>query len=192
MAVAQTDDNGAFRLAKVPEGNHVVQAMVQGFGSFKATTVPVTVTAGAETKIKIDIPIGKVTLAVSIKALPGNKVDWAQTFLLDATAAIPATGKEMLASFMGGGAIGMKLWFGADTPSPEYDELLAGDYQVCTIPITGGKFEDTAFQRKLQENLQTLKVYCKPVKLTDLPPKQTVVHEVPSMTPFPAPAPPPT
>jgi hypothetical protein len=186
IAMAQTDENGAFRLPKVPEGEHVLQAMKQDrfTGSFKSTTKIVNVTAGAETKVAIDIPVGDLALAVEIRALPGNKVDWSQSFLIHGSAS-PTTGKELMKMFMGGGAAGMKLWFGADSPMPEFDELLAGSYTLCTIPITGGKFEDSAFQTKLQQNMQALKVYCKPVVVAASPPKQQVVHEVPSMTPFP-------
>ena len=82
----------------------------------------------------------------------------------------------------------MKLWLGAGLADPEFDELVPGDYSVCTIPITG-KMEDQTFMRRLQENMQSLKVYCKSLKLTPAPLKQTFVHEVPSMTPLPAPAP---
>ncbi|MCW5805648.1 MAG: carboxypeptidase regulatory-like domain-containing protein [Deltaproteobacteria bacterium] len=186
VAVAQTDDNGAFRMTKVPEGTHVLQAMKQErfTGSFKSSTVTATVTAGAETKVTIDIPVGNLSLAVTVKALPGNKVDWAQTFLLKPGSS-PSTGKEIMRMFTSGAAVGMKFWFGGDSAMPEYEELVAGDYALCTIPVTGGKFEDSAFQQKLQENVQSLKVYCKPITVAAAPAKQQVVHEVPAMSPFP-------
>jgi hypothetical protein len=80
----------------------------------------------------------------------------------------------------------MKFWFGEGKPLPEFEELVPANYSVCTIPITGD-LNDAQFQQRLQEESASLKVYCKPVKLQASPQKQTVVHEVPAMTPLPAP-----
>ena len=81
----------------------------------------------------------------------------------------------------------MKFWLGAGLADPEFDELVPGDYSVCAIPITG-KMDDPTFMQRLQQNLQSLKVYCKAAKVTPAPLKQTVVHELPSMAPLPPPA----
>ena len=43
----------------------------------------------------------------------------------------------------------MKFWFGEGKPPAEFDELVAGDYSVCTIPITGD-LSDSTFQQRLQ------------------------------------------
>jgi hypothetical protein len=185
LAGAQTDDDGNFVMKKVPEGQVVLQAMQQKMMSLKSTTITVTVTAGKETKATIDIPIGQITLAVDIKSVSGAKVDAAQVFLFSGNA-IPANGKQLLDSFIAGGAQGMKFWFGAGKPLPEFDELVPGGYSICSIPITGD-MNDPIFMQRINENAQTLKVYCRQVKLTDQPIKQSVTQELPSMTPLPAP-----
>ncbi|MBA3454520.1 MAG: hypothetical protein H0T42_15630, partial [Deltaproteobacteria bacterium] len=59
---------------------------------------------------------------------------------------------------------------------PEFTELVAGDYSMCTIPITGD-LTDTTFGARLQESIPTLKVYCKQIKVKPSPVKQTVTHE---------------
>ncbi|HEU0034486.1 MAG TPA: carboxypeptidase regulatory-like domain-containing protein [Kofleriaceae bacterium] len=183
---AQTDDNGAFTLTKVTEGTHVLQAMQTKMMAMKSTTVTVDVKAGRETKVAIDIPVGQITLTVAVKPLAGNQVDAAQVFLFAGTVA-PANAKQLTDSFFQGGAQGMKFWFGAGKPDPEFDELVPGEYSVCTIPITGN-MTDPAFQQRLQENMQALKVYCKPVKIAASPLKQSVTSDVPAMTPLPAPS----
>ena len=48
---------------------------------------------------------------------------------------------------------------------------------------------DPTFMQRIQENVATLKVYCKAVKVSPSPTEQAVVSEVPAMTPFPTPAP---
>ena len=68
----------------------------------------------------------------------------------------------------------MKFWFGEGKPLPEFDELVPGDYSVCTIPITGD-LSDTTFQQRMQEHLNALKVYCKAAKVLASPAKQ-IVH----------------
>jgi protocatechuate 3,4-dioxygenase beta subunit len=183
---AQTGDDGTFTMAKVPEGTHVLQAMQQKMMAMKGTSVTVNVTAGKETKVTIDIPSGQNVLAVSIKPLPNNVVNAAQVFVFKGLVAF-ANGKQVVDAIFQGGDQTMKFWLGPGLPDPEFDEMVPGDYSVCSIPITG-KMDDPMFMRRLQENVQSLKVYCKSVKLTAAPIKQTFVHELPAMTPLPAPA----
>jgi len=181
----QTDDEGTFTLAKIPEGPQVVQAMKTGMMTLKSATATATVTAGKQTTVNIDIPVGELALTVTIKPQPNHKVDAAQVFLYSGMVAI-STGKQLTESMFQGGAQGMKFWLGGSLPMPEFDELVAGDYSVCTIPITGD-LSDPKFQGRIQESVPELKVYCKQVKVKATPAKQSVVHEVPSMTPLPEP-----
>lgn len=184
-AFAQSDDEGNFTMAKVPEGTIVLQAMQQQMMSMKSATTTVVVVAGRESKVTLDIPVGTLTLAVTIKPLPNNQVDAAQVFVFNGFVA-PANGKQLTDGFFQGGAQGMKFWLGGAMPMPTFDELLAGEYSVCTIPITGS-MQDPKFMQRIQENVATLKVYCKAIKLTPAPKLQTITIEVPAMTPLPAP-----
>jgi protocatechuate 3,4-dioxygenase beta subunit len=186
LQMAQTLDDGTFTLAKVAEGTHVVSAMQQsGMGmSLRSTSVTVQIVAGRPTKVDIDIPVGNITLAIHIKALAGAKVDAAQVFLMRGIAAFK-NAQELTEGFFGGGVQGMKFWFGEGKPPPEFEELVAGTYSVCTIPITGS-LADTTFQQRLQEHMDKLAVHCKQVKVAVGPTQQTVIHEVPGMSPLPA------
>src|SRR5699024_429156 len=107
----------------------------------------------------------------------------AQVFLFRGVVAV-RNAKELTEGFLAGGVQGMKFWFGDGKPLPEFDELIAGNYSVCTIPITGD-LSDPKFQARLQEHMEVLAVHCKQVKLAASPQKQTVVHEVPGMPPLP-------
>jgi protocatechuate 3,4-dioxygenase beta subunit len=181
----QTDDGGNFTLSKVTEGTHTLQAMQTKMMAMKSTTVSVNVVAGVPTKVTIDIPVGQITLTVNIKALPNHKVDFAQVFLFNGMVA-PQNAKQLTDSFFQGGAAGMKPWLGQGMPGPEFDELVPGDYSVCTIPVTGS-ITDVGLQQRLQEQMHLLKVYCKQVKVPATPVKQVIEHAVPSMDPLPAP-----
>ena len=181
---AQTDDSGNFTLAQVPEGPHVLQAMQTEMMSMKAATANVQVTAGRESKVTIDIPVGALSLVVTVKPLANNKVDAAQVFLFSGVVAF-ANGKQLTDGFLQGGAQGMKFWLGGAMPAPKFEELVAGTYSACTIPITGS-MSDPTFMQRIQENMQTLRVYCKTLKVSPSPSEQTVISEVPAMTPFPA------
>lgn len=185
LSFAQTDEKGAFKLTKVAEGSYVVQAMqADRFGtSMRNTSAEATVSAGKPTKVDIDIPVGNIALTVKLEPLPGASFDLAQVFLYGGAVAY-ANGKQIMDSFTAGAAKGMKLWLGKDAPMPEFTELVPGDYSVCAIPITGS-ITDVELQRKLQENMDKLKVYCKAVKVSASPQKQTVVHPLPSMEPIP-------
>lgn len=184
-AFAQTAEDGSFSLAKVPEGTHVVQAMQTGLMTMRSTSVTIQVTAGKQSTVTIDIPVGTIALSIDIRPLPNNKVDSAQVFLFSGAASY-TNGKQLTDAFLQGGAQGMKFWFGVGKPLPEFDELVAGDYTECTIPITGD-LSDPQFQQRLRDNMQALRVYCQPVKVTPSPNAQTAIAQVPAMTPLPSP-----
>ncbi len=184
-AFAQSDDDGVYTIAKVPEGEQVVQAMKTAMMEMKTGTAATLVIAGKQSTVNIEIPVGEIALTVTIKALPNHKVDAAQVFLFAGMVAM-TTGKQLTDAMFQGAAQGMKLWLGKALPMPEFTELVAGDYSMCTIPITGD-LTDTKFGARLQQNIPTLKVYCKPIKVKPSPTKQTVVHELPSMAPLPEP-----
>lgn len=186
LSAAQTDDEGNFSLKKVPEGTITLQAMQSKMMSLKSTAVTVKVTAGQETKANIDIPVGSVALTVNIKPAAGAKVDAAQVFLFAGTSSVPGTGKQLMDAFLAGGAQGMKFWFGEGKPPALFDELVPGDYTVCSVPITGD-MNDPQFMMRINENAQTLKVYCKAAKVPAAPLAQSITQELPSMTPLPAP-----
>ena len=186
IQIAQSHDDGTFMLTKAAEGTHVLSAMQQsGFGmSMKSTSITVQVQAGKETKTTIDIPVGTLTLAVQIKPQAGAKVDSAQVFLFRGRIFV-TNAKDLTDGFLAGGVQGMKFWWGDGKPLPEFDELIAGEYSICTVPITGD-LSDSTFAARLQEHMDALKVYCKGVHVASSPQKQTVVQEVPAMAPLPA------
>jgi hypothetical protein len=183
-SIAQTDDEGNFMFSRAPEGVHVLQVMQQQMMSMKTTSANVTVVAGKEAKVVIDVPVGALSLTVAIKPLPNNQVDAAQVFLVSG-AFTADNGKQLNEGLFQGGAKGMKFWLGGGA-MPKFDELVAGDYSVCVLPITGS-LQDPTFMQRLQENAASVKVYCKKVKLQAAPNDQTVTVDVPAMTPLPAP-----
>ena len=93
-------------------------------------------------------------------------------------------------NFFGGSSSGaggnMKFWLGKTIPFPVFDELDAGNYSICSVPITGD-MNDSTFMMRLQENVESIQVYCKQVTVTAAPAKQVFVHELPAMDPLPAP-----
>lgn len=185
LQVAQTEQDGSYALNKIGEGVVVVSAMQQeNLGmSMKTASAEVTVTAGKQAKLDIDIPVGSVTLSISVKPLPNHKVDSAQIFLMRGVVALK-NAKELTDVFLGGAAVGMKFWLGEGKPPADFPELVPGDYSVCSIPITGD-LSDPQFQAKLQQNMELLAVHCKQAKVTPAPTTQSFVHELPSMPEMP-------
>lgn len=181
----KTASDGSFTLSRVPEGAHVINAMQQAVMSTKSTSVTVQVTAGKQTTANVEIPVGDVTVTVQVKPLAGNKVDAAQIFMFAGTVNV-ATGRQLVDGIFQSSLQGSKFWLGAGKPVPEFAELVAGDYSLCGLPITG-EMTDMQFQHRLQENLQTLKVYCKAAHVTPSPAAQVLEIELPAMTPLPAP-----
>ncbi len=181
----QTDATGSFLVAKVPEGQVVLGAMMSKTDgkSLKSTNVTVTVVAKKQITQNIDMPVGTLALQVTPKPIAGATLDSAQVFLFAGTIAV-ANAKQLTDNFLGASPQGKPdFWLGAGKPPVVFDELLPGSYSVCTIPLTGN-LQDPSFQQKVQQHLEALKVYCKLVTVTPTPQTQTFVHEVPAMTPF--------
>lgn len=185
VAVTRTADDGTFTLAKVAEGTHVINAMqMKGF-SANSTSATVEVTAGKSSNVVIDIPVGTISIAVTIKALPGAKLDAAQVFLGHGIVTA-TTAKQLNDMFGAGGMAGMQFWFGAGKPMPTFNDLVSGDYSVCGLPITGNLM-DASFAQRLQEHVDLLKVYCKPIALQPSPQSQSIELDLPGMVALPDP-----
>jgi uncharacterized GH25 family protein len=182
----KTGSDGSFVLAKVPEGPHVINAMQQVTMSMKSTSVTVQVTADKQTIANVEIPVGELTVTVQVKPIAGNKVDAAQIFLFAGSVNV-STGRQLVDGVFQSSIQGIKFWLGAGKPVPEFAELVAGDYSICGLPVTG-EMTDMQFQHRLQENMQLLKVYCRAAHVTASPPAQIFELELPAMTPLPAPS----
>ncbi|HEY0250168.1 MAG TPA: hypothetical protein VGC41_01535, partial [Kofleriaceae bacterium] len=111
----------------------------------------------------------------------GATVNAAQIFLFHGSVEMTSA-KDVQTAFLGGSAAGMKFWMGT-TPAA-FDSLVVGDYSACGLPITGN-MQDSTFLQRIQENLDVLKVYCTPVKITASPAKQTLSIALPAMAQLP-------
>jgi hypothetical protein len=182
MAMTQTDADGNFAMQKVAEGTHVLTVMQQKgmIMSLKSTSATAVVTAGKETHLAIEIPVGQITLSVAIHPLPNNVVNFAQVFLLNGLTNATSA-KQLQDGFFGGGVAGMNPWMGAGTA--DFPELMPGDYTVCSVPITGSMM-DPQFQQRLQEHQQDMHVYCKTAHVNASPLAQTISQDLPAMTPW--------
>jgi protocatechuate 3,4-dioxygenase beta subunit len=190
----RTGADGSFTMDKVPEGTHVLMAMQTAMMSATTTNATVNVVAGKQASVVIDIPVGEVTVEIVVHPLPGQQVDAAQVFWFHGV--VGATnGKQLTELFLGGGgggsgsaasagAGGMKFWFGGAAPAPTFDETVPGDYTACVVPITGS-MSDPTFMQRIQQNIASLKVYCKQVKVMASPLKQSFTVDTPAMTPLP-------
>ena len=185
VSIARTNDDGTFTLSKVAEGTHVLNAMEMKGMSANSTSATVEVTAGQTANVTIDIPVGTITVAVTVKPIPGAHLDAAQVFLLRGTVAVQ-TAKQLNDTFGSGGMAGMKFWFGDGKPQPTFDDVVPNDYSVCGIPITGNMMDPT-FSQRLQEHVDLLKVYCKPLHVGASPQQQALELDLPAMAPLPDP-----
>jgi protocatechuate 3,4-dioxygenase beta subunit len=182
VVVVATGRDGTFVIDKIPEGEHRVSANRMHNFQLRSASMDVRVTAGQRARADLVIPIGEVTLTVEIKGKDGARIDAAQIFLFRG-AVTADNAKEVSDRFMAGDAAGMNLWFGgADFPT--FDQLPAGGYSVCVLPINGN-LADLQFQQRLQEHLEHLDVHCKAVTVAARPLSQRHVATVPVMKPLP-------
>lgn len=181
---ATSNEDGSYVLERIPEGTYTVSAQRAGAMSMRAVTADVKVVAGRRSKLDFDIEEGKgATLEVQVSALPSQEVNAAQILLFEGAFAA-TTGQELMSSISR--AIGVAFWMGGAVPA--FKDVKAGPHTVCGLPITG-PILDSRFSQRLQENMGTLAVYCKPVTVTAAA-RQTFPMALPAMRPLPeSPAP---
>jgi hypothetical protein len=182
---AQTRDDGTFVIDRVVEGTHVVTANERRPMQSRGGAATVQVVAGKTTTANIEIPSGDVSLQVTIRPAAGARVDSAQMFLFGGAVDV-GDGQALVDRTLDGGAVFMRFWF-AGRPPTVFDELPAGTYSLCSIPITGDMNNPTFVQR-IQENIPALHVVCAPVKLAASPAVQSITQELPAMSALPVPS----
>jgi hypothetical protein len=177
---AQTSTDGSFVMTQVPEGPQVLTVMQAQMMSMRGTSQPVTVVAGQTANVTIDIPVGTLTLNVTVAPMAGATVNAAEVFLFRGSLQF-ANLLVLKDNFLQAGVENMKTW---PIQPVEFDQLLPMTYSVCGLPLTGNVL-NAQFQQRLQENMQLLKVYCQPVTMSGQPTTQTLSLSLPSMTPLP-------
>nr|HEX4318639.1 carboxypeptidase regulatory-like domain-containing protein [Kofleriaceae bacterium] len=183
---ASTASDGSFVISKAPEGPHVLSVMRAQFMGLRTTSQNVDVVAGQPAVVTIDIPQGNLSLAVTIKPIAGAEVDLAQVFLFHGNVQFP-NGRALVDAFFTAGLEGMKFWISTAPAPVQYDELVAGSYSVCGLPVTGS-VNDPKLMQRLQEDMELLKVYCKPVVVATQPQTQAMELDLPAMQPLPPPS----
>jgi protocatechuate 3,4-dioxygenase beta subunit len=183
--IVRTGEDGAFAVERLPAGEHHVLASIISSGGLGSSTAgaDVTVRAGEQAQVQIDVPAGDVTLLVSILGKDGAKLDLAQALLLPGKWSF-ASAAEINQSVQKLGA-GLKAGFWMPGQVMRLDKVASGEYSLCVIPINGN-MADPVFMQRLQKSTALLKVYCQPVTVTPTPAEQAVTAVVPPMDPLPA------
>jgi protocatechuate 3,4-dioxygenase beta subunit len=183
IVVVNTLDDGTFVIEKVAEGDHKLNA-ARGQGlSRESTSADVHVAAGQRTTVKLDFPVGSLTLKVAIKGKNGAKIDSAQIFLFPGMVSAH-NGKEIVDLALSGDQGNITFWLGGADPAAFTQKQMPGEHTLCVIPINGD-ISDLQFQQRMQEHLDELAVYCQKANLPERPVEQTITATVPPMTPLP-------
>lgn len=181
ISVVNAGEDGAFVIERLPAGAYRVTAQVGGGMGNASGAASVTIKAGAQAEVAVDIPVGDVELTVEVKGKDGAKIDAAQIFTFRGTVAAK-NGKELGDAFGKAEGAAMQFWFGGGFP--KFAKLVPTNYTVCTIPIAGN-IADQATMQKINEHAGELDVYCQAVVVAASPKQQTFTHIVPPMKPLP-------
>ena len=185
--VVNTGDDGSFRFERLPEGTYTLMAVLGagiGGGNFASTIV--TVTGGAEqTEVTIDVVVGDIELAVTFAGKDGAHIDAAQMFWFSEPGVTADSAEDINRLFTSsGGNAKSGLSFSADKPAV-LEDLTSGESSLCVLPINGNLM-DPGFQKRLQESMDKLRVYCEPVTIAPSPKRQSHTAVVPAMDPLPS------
>lgn len=180
--VVTSGADGRYQIERLAAGDYKLTAIVGGglggaMGSRRAR-----VEAGQRAQVDIDVPLGDITLLVTVTP-KGGAIDAAQVFLFSGAVAA-RTGKEVSDAVLAAGAEGgVKHQLGPASAPFRFADMKAGAYSVCVVPINGD-LQDPAFAQKLQQNVDKLRVYCEPTQLPESPKQQSYTASVPPMAPL--------
>ncbi len=176
-------DDGTFLYEQIAAGTYFLQASAAGFGSTSsAAPIEIEVVAGKRTTANLDVPVGSVELAVTIKGKGGAAIAAAQVVLFRGTVGFK-TGKDVMDGMTGGSSM-VGANFAAGTAPVTFKDLPAAAYSVCTVPLPGDLSDPQTLMR-MNEHANEMAVYCAPVTVTATPAKQAFTQEVPPAAPLP-------
>jgi len=181
MGVTNATDDGLFVISRLPAGPVVLR--VHGANALSRThQQTVQVEAGKRTDVTIDIPVGSIELAVTVKPKDGHEVAGAKLFLLLGTVAVDNYAQLSARLFVDNQ--GFASWEGDARPAV-FERVVPGDYTVCTMPLAWSPSDQMAMLRVHRGDRNAVKVYCTPVRVVASPVRQALTVEVPSMLPLP-------
>jgi hypothetical protein len=178
-----TSQDGSYQVDRLAAGDYKVTAMRgTGMGSTMAAA-SARVDAGKRSAVDIDIPVGDVTLAVTVKPRGEGKIDMAQVFLFTGRVSA-STGKQVNEAFLAASETGGAKVENAMGANPaRFAEVVPGDHSLCVVPITGD-VGDPQFVQRLTQQAEKLKVYCEPRAVAATPKEQAHTSTVPQMEPL--------
>ena len=184
--IVNTGEDGSYAIPRLPVGDYMITATNPGGGSRAAKDV--TVEAGKQLRLDIDIEVGEIKLTIVIEGEGGAKIDAARVVLVKGALA-PKNVKEFGEAFLDPSkSSGAKVGLAIGAAPAVFDDVSPDDYSVCVIPINGD-LNDPTFQVRLGEHAESLKVYCKRHTVTSTPKEQTYTAVTPPMEPLPEPTP---
>jgi hypothetical protein len=183
-ALVTTGQDGSYQIDRLAAGAYKVTAVLGQGATATMTSRALHIEAGERARLDLDIPIGDITLSVTVEPAEGARVDTSQVFLFSGSVSV-TTARELTraAAAREGGA---RMLFASGSAPARFTELTPEASSICVIPITGD-MNDPQFVQRLQQNIDTLKVYCKPYRVAPTPKAQSTTAVVPGMDPFPAP-----
>lgn len=179
--VAQTDEDGAFVMSRIPAG--AVALRVHGSRDMRVYQKTVEVEAGKATEVTIDIPLGTIKLKVDVKPKAGAEIGGALLFLF--SGAVTFENYAQLSARLFPESQGLARWEGEPNRLATFERVVPGDYTVCTIPLAWSPNDQKQMKRVHSGDRTLIKVYCAPARVAAAPEEQTLSVEVPSMAPLP-------
>ena len=184
--IVTTGADGNYIIERLPAGEYQVMVLAgggSGLSSGNSGSAVTTIKAGKRSQADIDISVGDITFKVTIAGVEGAHIDAAQVFIFKGVVAA-TTGKEIGVAFLEQSAAGAMMSFSMGGVAAVFNQVEADTYSVCVIPINGD-LNDPAFQTRINQHGEKLKVYCQPHTIDASPAEQEYTAVVPPMEPLP-------
>jgi tetratricopeptide (TPR) repeat protein/predicted Ser/Thr protein kinase len=193
-------EDGVFSIERLPAGRHRVMV---GDHSDTLIAREVEVRPGELVEVALDIVLEGPTAGIVVRGERDADIGAAQVFLFPGKVDLKS-GREVIERYMElsrtsrlyvgftkevdddrvvtGGAVDVV----AGDEHIEFDYVAAGDYSVCSIPITGD-LKDPEAMTRISRHRWDLEVHCRYITVAESPEQQMFVVEVPPMKKLPTP-----
>lgn len=180
--VVSAGADGTYQIERLAAGDYKVTAAL-GSGTGAVTrSKSARVEVGKRAKVDIDIPLGDITLTISVKPRGAGKIDSSQVFLF-AGKVSPTNAREVNEAFTSASGDGGAKAAMPSTGDTHFTDVSPGVYSVCVLPLAGD-LSDPQVQQRIMAALDKLKVYCSPYTVTAAPVQQSYTAVVPPMEPL--------
>src|SRR5262249_36452349 len=178
IATARAGDDGSYRFDTLAADTYTVTARSGTIGRGSSRSAAVAVSSGTEAHLDLDVPVGSVTVSVTVAGPAGVEVHGAEVILLSGAVQAP-TAAALADTVAARGEGSSHSGFSFNGRPATLTSVVPGAYSACAVPLPPNVTNPRDFAG-LRGQLAKLVCACAPVTIAEAPETQAVTVPVPA------------